>query len=91
MEGWLLKGRVEEKQGQLGDAALHYEQVAKYGDAEQASAGLFKLSKMRMRQKDFYEAFFDIRRAFQYSCCTEPMKSYRTLIEGVSLLSTLGR
>ena len=72
-----------EKQGHIGEAALNYEQVAKYGGAEAASKALFKLSKMRLKEKDYYEAYFNIRRAFQYECCNEKMNLYRTLIDGV--------
>ncbi|MDR3549435.1 MAG: hypothetical protein P4M11_14420 [Candidatus Pacebacteria bacterium] len=73
-----------ERQGHFGDAALNYEQAAKNGGPALASRALFKLAKMRFRLKDYYEAHFNIRRAFQYDAfCNEKMKLYRTLIEGV--------
>lgn len=80
-EACILKGRIMEKQGHVGDAALNYEQAAKNTDL--ASKALFKLAKMRLRLKDYYEAHFNIKRAFQYNPCDSKMQLYRTLIDGV--------
>ncbi len=78
----LLRGRVVEKQGNISEAALSYEQVASHGGEELAGEALFKLAKMRLRDKDYYEAAFDIRRISKERT---KIKLYRALIEGVIL------
>ena len=81
-----MKGRVLEKQKNTGEAALHYEQVARYGNGNFASEALFKLAKMRFREKDYYEAYFDSRRIAKDR---GKINLYKTLIDGVTKLNNI--
>ena len=58
----IIKARLNEKMNNLNEAAINYEQAAKYGSSEVSTLALYKLAKFRARQKDFYEALFDIKR-----------------------------
>lgn len=80
---YLLKGIVLEKRKQVGEAALHYEQAAKAPDFQLAAKALFKLAKMKLREKDYYEAHFNIRRAVEKNSAAHKVKAYKTLIDGI--------
>jgi tetratricopeptide (TPR) repeat protein len=77
----LTKARVMEKFRNYNEAAINYEQAAKYGSPEIYSLALFKLAKFRARQKDFYEALFDIKRI--QPSTNKKIKVFTTLIDGV--------
>ena len=79
----LLKGVILEKKMQLGEAALHYEQVAKDSDFQLAGKALFKLAKMKLREKDYYEAHFNIKRAAEKNPTVHKVNAYKTFIDGI--------
>jgi len=86
-EALILKGRILDKQKMIGDAALQFEQAAKDNRPQIASKSLFKLAKMRLNEKDYYEAYFEMRRAFQFKCeYSKKMELYRTLLDGIVAL-----
>lgn len=48
------------------EAILHFEQVVKYHNENgevYAGNALFEISKLRLHDKDFYEAYFNLKRA----------------------------
>jgi len=85
----LIKARVMEKLKNYNEAAINYEQAAKYGSPEINSLALFKLAKFRIRQKDFYEALFDIKRIPSPS--NKKIKIFTTLTDGVDSLLIIDR
>ena len=79
-ESFIIKGRRVEKKCQIGDAELNYEQAAKSDDGTFVGKALFKLTKMRLREKDYYEAYFDMRRIREL---TPKIELYKVLIDGI--------
>jgi len=86
----LLKGKILEKKGQVGDAALNYEQAAKDTNAQIAAKALFRITKMKLREKDFYEAYFNIERAIKKEPLNSKIVLYKKLIEGIVALIKKG-
>lgn len=93
-EACVLRARVLERQGNLGEAALGYEEATRGGgDSSVGSEALFRLARLRFNQQDYYEALFDIRRAAHFSHSDKRVHLYRSLIEGVtdSISNLVGR
>ena len=82
-EALLIKGRTLEKKGKINDALLNYEQVAKCENSNFVSKALFKLTKIKLRAKDYYEAYFNIKRIQLFS---PKMELYKILIDGIVLI-----
>ena len=62
-----------------------YEQVLKYDELGQDSVkALYQISKLRVAQKDFYEAYYTLQRANKIQFSSPKINNYRNLIEGVS-------
>ena len=62
--GKMLAKGIENEQSKQTDAILHFEQVAKYPDQEfYFGNALFQIAKLRLRQKDYYEAYHCLKRA----------------------------
>ena len=69
------------------DAILHFEQVAKINDNElYAGNALFEIAKIRLKDKDFYEAFFHLKRAIDNNFTSKRMQMYKDFTEGVLYL-----
>ncbi len=74
---------------QGSDATLHFEQVVKHGiNSHELFAGnaLFELAKLRLQEKDFYEAYFNLKRATDSNFSSKRMQLYRDFTEGVLYL-----
>ena len=58
------KARVLERLGSYDDAVLSFEQVIKLSkDDYLQSNSLYEITKIRVRQRDFYEAYYALQRA----------------------------
>ena len=79
-ELYMIKGCILEKKGLIEDAALHYEQVTKSENSDLSSRALFKLGKIKLRQKDYYEAHFDFKRIKNPN---PKIELYRILVDGI--------
>ena len=85
--GKLLAKGIENEHSKQTDAILHFEQVAKYPDQEfYAGNALFQIAKLRLKQKDYYEAFFSLKRASDNNFASKRMALYRDFTEGVLYL-----
>ena len=85
--GKLLTKGVENEQSKQTDAILHFEQVAKYPEHEfYAGNALFQIAKIRLKQKDYYEAFYSLKRASDNNFASKRMDLYRNFTEGVLYL-----
>ena len=85
--GKLLAKGVENEQSKQVDAILHFEQVAKNLDQEFYSGNaLFQIAKLRLRQKDYYEAFFCLKRASDNNFTSKRLSLYKDFAEGVLYL-----
>jgi hypothetical protein len=47
---------------------------------------LFEIAKLRVKEKDFYEAYFNIRRALDTNFTSKRMAIYKDFTEGVLYL-----
>lgn len=72
---------------QQNDAILHFEQVVKYQQNEiYAGNALFEIAKLRLKEKDFYEAYFNLKRALDSNFTSKRMQLYKDFTEGVLYL-----
>ena len=78
----LIKARLMEKLNNPTEAAINYEQAAKYGSSKISSLALYKFAKFRMRQQDYYEALFNVKR-LPIKCQNKKIETFRSFIDGV--------
>jgi len=77
------KGSGKKKQ----DAILHFEQVVKYQQNEiYAGNALFEIAKLKLKEKDFYEAYFNLKRALDSNFSSKRMQLYKDFTEGILYL-----
>jgi len=61
------KAKALERLNNLDDAVLSFEQVLKLSDSSGPSGmksnALYEITKIRVRQRDFYEAYYSLQRA----------------------------
>ena len=78
------QGSVQDIQN---DAILHFEQVVKsQGNEVYSGNALFEISKLRLRDKDFYEAYFNLKRAIDSNFNSKRLQLYKDFTEGVLYL-----
>ena len=52
------------KMNNLNDAIIYFEQVIRANeDNHLASSALYEIAKIKIQQKDFYEAYYNLKRA----------------------------
>jgi hypothetical protein len=69
----------------ISDSVLNFEQVIKYdSEGSMCSDALFQIAKIRISQKDFYEAYYTLQRATKLKLNNKKMINYKVLTEGVS-------
>jgi len=80
-------GKILKHSGHENEGVLHFEQVIKFApqDDELAGGALFEIAKIRIQQKDFYEACHNLRRASNYTFKTKKFNQYRVFSEGVTM------
>ncbi len=55
-------------------------------DEELAGNALFEIAKIRIKQRDFYEAFHNLQRAIHYDFRSKKFLQYKMFVEGVLFL-----
>jgi hypothetical protein len=55
-------------------------------DEQLAGNSLFEIAKIRISQKDFYEAFHNLQRAIHYDFRSKKFLQYKMFVEGVLFL-----
>lgn len=80
-----FKGKILHKLGSIHDATLHFEQVIKYDNNQSELTGnaLFEIAKIRVKEKDFYEASFNLQRAQGLKFEAKGMKVYKMFSDSV--------
>lgn len=80
-------GKIYAKQDNINDSILHFEQVLKYDNQKYyAGNALYEMTKIRIKQKDFYEAFFTLQRAVDMKFDSQRLLLYKDFTEGVLYL-----
>ena len=71
------------------EAILHFEQVVKHHNTNgevYAGNALFEIAKLRLNDKDFYEAYFNLKRAVDSNFNSKRLQLYKDFTEGVLYL-----
>jgi tetratricopeptide (TPR) repeat protein len=84
------KAKILEKLGNLDDSVLSYEQVLKLHEKDSPqnlkSNALYEITKIRVKQRDFYEAYYALQRS-EKTCLKYPkLALYQGFTEGVIFL-----
>jgi tetratricopeptide (TPR) repeat protein len=78
------KGKIFKKLNQQSDAVLHFEQVIKHNSDEALTgSSLFEIAKIRIKEKDFYEAYHNLQRAVHFEFKSKKFSQYKFFTEGV--------
>ena len=86
-KSYFYKGKALKKTGGLNDAILHFEQVMKLSDDNfLQSQALYEIAKIRIQQKDFYEAYYNLKRATHFKLKQKKLINYKIFAEGVIFL-----
>ena len=80
-------GKILAKQDPHSEAILHFEQVVKYsGEAFLSCNALLEVAKLRIKERDFYEAHYSLKRISLFSFKSAKLDQYQTFTEGVLYL-----
>ncbi len=74
----ILASEVPKKISQLSAGGV--------ADEELAGNALFEIAKIRINQRDFYEAFHNLQRAIHYDFRSKKFLQYKMFVEGVLFL-----
>ena len=72
----------------MTDAALYFEQVVRAADSDNhlASCALYEIAKIKIQLKDFYDAYYNLKRATHFKLKQKQLVNYRIFTEGVIFL-----
>jgi tetratricopeptide (TPR) repeat protein len=81
------KGKILSKQDTHTEAVLHFEQVIKHNEEPFLSCNaLLEIAKLRIKEKDFYEAHYNLKRISLFNFKSTKLDQYQTFTEGVLYL-----
>ena len=71
----------------MGDAVLYFEQVLRLGEDNYLSgSALYEIAKIKIQQKDFYEAHYNLQRSSHLNLRYKKLYNYKMFTEGVIFL-----
>lgn len=72
----------------LSDSVLYFEQVVRAAEHDNhlASCALYEIAKIKIQLKDFYEAYYNLKRATHFKLKQKKLVNYRIFTEGVIFL-----
>jgi tetratricopeptide (TPR) repeat protein len=80
-------GKILSKRDPHTEAILHFEQVIKHNeDPFLSSNALLEITKLRIKEKDFYEAHYNLKRITLFNFKSTKLRHYQTFTEGVLYL-----
>lgn len=86
-KAYFYKAKALRKMGEDGDAILHYEQVIRLSEDQHLSgSALYEIAKLRIQQRDFYEAHYNLKRATFFGFKLKKLNNYKLFTEGVIFL-----
>lgn len=75
------------KLNNLNDSILYFEQVIRLGDDNfLSSSALYEIAKIKIQQKDFYEAYYNLKRSTHLKLKQKKLLNYKLFTEGVIFL-----
>lgn len=88
MKAYFFKAKALKKMNNLSDSVLYFEQVVRAAEADNhlASCALYEIAKIKIQLKDFYEAYYNLKRATHFKLKQKKLVNYRTFTEGVIFL-----
>jgi tetratricopeptide (TPR) repeat protein len=86
-KAYFYKAKALKKMGNLSDSILYFEQVVRANDDNHlASQALYEIAKIKIQQKDFYEAYYNLKRAAHFKLKQRKLVNYQMFTEGVIFL-----
>ena len=86
-KAYFYKAKALKKMNNLNDAILYFEQVIRANeDNHLASSALYEIAKIKIQQKDFYEAYYNLKRANHFKLKQKKLVNYKMFTEGVIFL-----
>lgn len=87
-KAYFYKAKALKKLSNWNDAILYFEQVIRACSDDQylQSSALYEIAKIKIQQKDFYEAFYNLQRATHYKLKQKKLIHYKMFTEGVIFL-----
>lgn len=87
-KSYFYKAKALKKLGNCNDAILYFEQVLRTSSDEPflQSSALYEIAKIKIQQKDFYEAYYNLQRATHYKLRQKKLINYKNFTEGVIFL-----
>lgn len=86
-KAYFYKAKALKKLNNLNDAMLYFEQVIRANDDNHlASSALYEIAKIKIQQKDFYEAYHNLKRASHFKLKQKKLLNYKMFTEGVIFL-----
>ena len=86
-KSYFYKAKALKKLNNCNDAILYFEQVIRMCDDQfLQSSALYEIAKIKIQQKDFYEAYYNLQRATHYKLKQKKLINYKIFTEGVIFL-----
>lgn len=86
-KAYFYKAKALKKVNNLSDSILYFEQVVRANDDNHlASQALYEIAKIKIQQKDFYEAYYNLKRATHFKLKQRKLVNYKMFTEGVIFL-----
>lgn len=86
-KAYFYKAKALKKVDNMFDAVLYFEQVIRLKeDNFLAGSALYEIAKIKIQQKDFYEANYNLQRAVPLNLRYKKLQNYRLFTEGVIFL-----
>ena len=86
-KAYFYKAKALKKVDNMFDAVLYFEQVIRLKeDNFLAGSALYEIAKIKIQQKDFYDANYNLQRAMPLNLRYKKLQNYRLFTEGVIFL-----
>ena len=86
-KAYFYKAKALKKMENMGDAVLYFEQVLRLGEDNYLSgSALYEIAKIKIQQKDFYEAHYNLQRSSHLNLRYKKLYNYKMFTEGVIFL-----
>ena len=86
-KAYFYKAKALKKLNNMNDAVIYFEQVLRLSqDNYLAGSSLYEIAKIKIQQKDFYEAHYNLQRTIELNLKQRKLINYKLFAEGVIFL-----
>ena len=86
-KAYFYKAKALKKMNNLNDSVLYFEQVLRLAEDNFLSgSALYEIAKIKIQQKDFYEAHYNLQRSQHLNLKQKKLANYKLFTEGVIFL-----